>query len=230
VYADIDSASGSLSQTIPFAAGQQIAFLNLVNPMPDPNETFTLTLSVTTTGVLPGPGDQTDRLVLAFIDAGQGPSTCYLCYVEWLGRFLGFDPQFGAMHQVDIAETQALALNNYYAALHDLYAPEISNIVASNPTLLWSSLNTLDEWTPGVESLGNGTGDTITITQQMVDDGIGLLNGIKGQASQGLQVVIQHEQDALNLPSFVGLNMNQAWNQVMVTRNISGTFLTVILK
>jgi hypothetical protein len=64
----------------------------------------------------------------------------------------------------------------------------------------------------------------------MVGDAESLLNGLQANAGPGLQALIQHEQDALDLPSFTGLTMEQGWTTFQEKRPISQLYLTIILK
>ena len=96
----------------------------------------------------------------------------------------------------------------------DLHSPELAGIIATNPTLLWSTLETLDDWTPAVQSVSNGKGNGVIITDEMITDANDLVEGIKAKASPGLQAAIQKEQDAVNLPGYAGLTMDQAWERL----------------
>lgn len=230
VHARIDSTSGVVTETIPFSPGQPLKFLNLVNPNPDPSEELVLTLFVTLPGDTPVAGNHTDMLSFFFVDGGQTPDDCLLCFNEWLARLLGFDPIFGALHHLSLPEQKASAQWRYYTLLFDIYTPEMRDIVATHPAVLWDVLTTLDGWTDPLQDLDDGNGASVTITQSMVDNGIELLGGIKDEASPGLAAVITHEQNAVDMPSFVGLNMEQAWDEVVARRPIQELYVTVIVK
>jgi len=94
VHALIQEPATTLSQTLTFDPGEQVMYLNLVDPNPDPSHIYTLTLSITLPGDLPTPANQTDQLLFAFVDQDQGLTECILCYVEWLGQQVGIDPIF----------------------------------------------------------------------------------------------------------------------------------------
>ncbi len=230
VQAGVYTPTGILTQTIIFDPGEQVKYLNLVNPDPVPNETYTLTLSVTQPGVTPTPADETDRLLFVFVDGEQGMKDCILCYVEWLGRFVGIDSIFGAMHHLPLEAQRASPLWPYYTALYDLYAPEMADIVAGNPPVLWQALVTLDEWTPALQALSAGNGSSVVVSQSMMDDATGLIEALKKEFGPGLQAAIQHEQAALDLESLTGLNMDQVWDEMLIRRPISNLFMAIILK
>ncbi len=229
-HARVETSAGAITQTLPFAPGEQIRFLNIVNPTPNPNEALTLTLSLTFQGIPPSPADKTDRLLLVFVDGSQGLAECILCYLEWLGRFMGFNPVFGALHHLNLPALEGTLQWAYYTSLYDLYAPEMAAIAASSPSILWMSLETFDELTPAAESLEAGTGDTFILTQGMVDGAIELTEAVKASASPGLQAALQHEQAALDLPSLAGLSVEEVWDEIVLRRPISEMYATVVIK
>ena len=81
-----------------------------------------------------------------------------------------------------------------------------------------------------MQALDDGSGTTITVTQSMADNGTALLEGIKAEASQGLAAAITLEQAAVDMPSLVGLNMEEAWDELVVRRPISDLYVTIVLK
>lgn len=171
----------------------------------------------------------TDRLALVFVDDAQGMQECILCYVEWLALLVGKNSTFTALHHVDLPDQQESPLWNYYQGLLDYHSPEMASIVAKNPSLLWTAASTLDEWTEPIQSLESGSGTTMTVTQKMADDMDSLLDDIQAEAGPSLQATIQHEQDTVDLPSFVGMDMQAAWTELEQKRPISELFITVVL-
>jgi hypothetical protein len=228
VHVTLEDAGGTATQIMPFAPGEQLKLLQVTNPRPDPSAEAELTLSVTPSGALPGPGDVTDRLKLVFVDDGQGMKGCILCFVEWLGRLVGVDSAFGAMHHMELDEQEDSPQWGYYTGLFGLYAPEMADIVARNPLLLWRAVNTLDDWTPAVQSLGEGTGDAYTIDAGMVDGAQALLDGVQDKAGPGLQALLQQERAALDLDSFAGLTMDQGWATFQERRPIEALYFSII--
>jgi hypothetical protein len=99
----------------------------------------------------------------------------------------------------------------YYTRLYYLNSPELVQIVLAHPDLFLWSLSTLREWQPPLQSLVNGQGSSVTISQQMINDLNGVLNEFSQFGSPGLASTIQREQAALNLSTFVNLPMDQAW-------------------
>jgi hypothetical protein len=230
VHAGIEFSDEVANLIIPFGVGEQLKILNVENPSPDPNEEVHLTLSVTPSGGFPGPGDLTDRLLLVFVAAEQGMAECILCYVEWLSRFLGFNPIFGVMHHLDLPDQESSPLWPYYTALFDIYSPELAGIAASHPSTLWSALSVLDQTTPLVTSLADGSGSEHVLNPQLVDEVVSLLEAVETRAGPGLRAALQQEMNALDLPSLAGLTMDQVWVEVQSRRPVELIFISIVLK
>jgi hypothetical protein len=62
------------------------------------------------------------------------------------------------------------------------------------------------------------------------DEMINVLNGLAAQASPNLQHTIQREQIALDLPSFAGLNVDEAWETLVERAPIERQFLPAVVK
>jgi hypothetical protein len=162
-------------------------------------------------------------------DAAEGLVGCILCYIEWLARFSGPDPGFDVMHHLALTQQKTTPQWAYYTAFFRTHSPELAMIMVKNPTLLWSAVQSLEDWTAIVQDLNDGTSNEI-VSQAMVDQLDNLLNGIKGQAGPQLQTALQNEQDALDLDAFVGLNAQQTWDELVAQRDISQVYLPLILK
>lgn len=228
VHIDISGPS-TWTEVMTFTQGQQVLFLQLVNPNPNPSVDYDLTLSVTLSGGTPTPADKTDELLLVFVDADQGMEECILCYVEWLTRLLGFDPAFGSMHHVDSSGRQGTPLWLYYTASFDYHSPELAMIVATHPSILFQSLHALESWTPVAGGLGD-VGSTAVISQQMVDDANALIDSIEAEAGSSLQSFLAHEQAELDTNSLVGKNAEAGLDDLDSQREFSALFLTIILR
>ena len=232
VHIRVESPGNTITETIPFSAGIQVRFLNIINPMPNPNMAISLTVSVTGAGVPPIPADVTDRLIMEFVEGDPWAGQCVLCYADWLLKFVGFEPDFWTLHHMNLPDQEASPQWEYYEFLFSIYSPEMTSILATNPSVLWTALPTLEDWSPAVKSLELGTGDTFTVTTEMANNAESLVNGFKSNASPSLQVALQQEQDALNLPSFAGLTMDEAWLEFQIRRpvSVSELYVTIVLK
>lgn len=224
VQARIEAPGGVTTQTIPFNTDDQVQMLNLVNPDPNPDVEFKLSLFV------PMIGPPTDSLTFVWIAGDQGPSDCILCYLDWLLRFLNFQPTFYEMHSYNLPDQQNSPQWNYYTRLFDSYSPALSTMVGENPTLAWKSHTTLQQWTPAVESLSNDTGDMFVVTGYMADNLNNLFDSVKEEADPGLAAIVQREQDLLDIESLAGLNMNEVWEELQIRRPVEELYITIILK
>jgi len=229
VYVRVEGPTVAVTETLTFAAGEQLQLLTLENPDPDPSETFTLILYVTPGGSPPGDGVETDRLLFVFVDGAQGPQGCFLCYVEWLGRLLDVDPALWTLHQADLGGREGSPQWDYYTALFRIYSPEMSDLVARHPSLLWSSIDVLGEFKPAVQALAtNDSG--YTIDQSLAEGMDDFFADLSVEAGPGLQAAIEQERAALDVPSFAGLTMNEAWDHLVEQRPINRLYVTIILK
>lgn len=227
VHIDI-TGPDTWTEVMSFEAGQQMRLLQIFSPTPDPSVEYTLTLSVTLEGESSAPVDQTDELLLIFVDEEQGMEECILCYVEWLVRLLGFEPTFGAMHHVDTSGLENTPQWVYYTATFDYYSPELASIVATHPDVLFQALDTLEAITPVAEGLGD-SGSAHVITQEMIDGVNALVDDLEGEASSGLQTFLAHEQAAIDTGPLVGMNAEAAMVELEQQRNFSILYLTIIL-
>ncbi len=208
VYAQIATTISVTTKTLQYSPGELSKPLQITNPQPNPSETLSLTLDIDFTFLLQSKLAQSLNLV--FIDTGQGQPLCYLCFVDWMVKLLGFDTSFWTLHHVDLLALKSTPIWNHYQNLFGRYSPEISTIVATNPTLLWRSFSMLETWTPAIQSLDSGQGFMVTITQGMIDEIKQLFEGIEAEAGPGLAARLNFELTALNLDSYVGLNMDEA--------------------
>jgi hypothetical protein len=213
VLARIESAGGTLTKTLPFASGQMAGILEVVNPMPDLQETYSLTLSVAQSLIAPLEGLE-NPLNLVFIDREEGDVLCSLCYVDWLLKILGFDTSFWSLHHMQLPILRESLSWTYYQGLFTSNANELSLIIATHPALLWQSFDALETWTPAVQALDDGNGDQVIITQSMIDEMVAALDGIAGEAAPALAARIRMELDALDPDSFVGLTIDEVSEQI----------------
>jgi len=212
------------TQTIPFNVGNQVQILNLVNPGPNPDIVYTLSLFV------PMVGPPTDAINFVWVEGDQGPTDCILCYLDWLLRFMNFQPTFYNLHHYDFTEQQASPQWDYYTRLFDGYSPTLSSLVAENPSLAWKSNTTFQQLTPAVESLSNGTGNSYVISADMVNNLTDLLDELKDTADPDLAAIIQREEDMIDFESMVGLTMDEAWDELQLRRPVEELYITIILK
>ena len=78
------------------------------------------------------------------------------------------------------------------------------------PGLVRQSYDTYLKWQPLIADLVAGNGDRAVIGSELVQETLAALDGLKNVASPELLAVIDREEARLDLPSWVGLDMNQA--------------------
>jgi hypothetical protein len=102
------------------------------------------------------------------------------------------------------------AAGQRYTQLHTTHSPALMRVVPSRPWLVWMVGDALGAWLPALNALVTGQGAGVTITQSMMDDWLAILAEFQSGAPAETAAVIQEELDRLDLPSFVGLNMDEA--------------------
>jgi hypothetical protein len=244
VNARIEGAGGTVTRVLIFAPGQTTQNLVIENPQTGANQRVNIALQIAGTAI--AQGEQAgSEIALFFIPPESGRDLCYACAIWLLLSLLGAEDPFltelcgnttnsatltglgDTISTLRAVRDQILAdtpTGRYYTALYYGHSPELSRIAATNPTILWESWETLEAWTPALQSLVAGQGNEATITQAMVNDLNSVLEQIEAAASPQLRLAIQREQNALNLPSFVGRTMDAAWAKVN-QRQVSEVFL-----
>lgn len=212
VVAEIETAVATTTQTLPFASGQQNRTLTIANPQPMPRETVTITLAVAANSSLHlDGGGLFNPLHLTFVDAEQGDSGCWLCFVDWLLNLLGFEPGFWQLHHMAFTELRDTPTWNYYQQGFAQHAEAMAAVMAANPGLLWQTADALETWTPALQAYDEGMGSNVTVNQPMVDELVAVFDDMKNATHDpALAAQIQRELAVLNPDSFVGLTMDEA--------------------
>ena len=180
------------------------------------NETITITLDVAANdALLLEHGGQFNPLHLMFVDSASGDTSCWLCFIDWLLKLLGFDTTFWQLHHLELTEIRNTPTWDYYQSGFAQHAEEISLVVAANPTLLWQTADALETWTPALQAYDDGTGSAVFITQPMIDQLVTIFAAIRDATNDpALAAQIQLELDTLNPNSFVSLTMDEAMTQI----------------
>jgi hypothetical protein len=103
----------------------------------------------------------------------------------------------------------------YYRGFFMGNAGELSSIIAARPTLLWQTFDAVETWTPAIQALDDGDGDSTLVTQQMVDEALGAFTAIAEEANPALAARIRIEIDTLNVETFVGMTMTEVYDQAI---------------
>jgi hypothetical protein len=226
ILAGIETNSGIMTDTLPFAVAQTIANLTVANPQPSLSETVTITLKIESQ---PPQTDAVSPLSLNFINVGEDDRLCTLCFVDWLLKLMGFETSFWMLHHMALTDLRDGQSWNFYMSLFSGHQDELTAIIATNPEILWNSWDALESWTPALQAVDDGNGDMVTVSQSMVDDALTVLNGIQDNATLQLSAQIQTEIDVLTIESMVGLTMDEVITQV-ANRIDSQLFLPIISK
>ena len=117
----------------------------------------------------------------------------------------------------------------YYNRLYSAHSPELLQITSENIWLIPNAIAVLNDWTPAIDALVLDQGDTITITQEMMDGVLALLDTYAELGSPELQTAIQTELAALDIETYVDMTMNEALATVN-TRSISELYLPLVLR
>ncbi|HEV7734361.1 MAG TPA: hypothetical protein VGR62_19465 [Candidatus Binatia bacterium] len=102
------------------------------------------------------------------------------------------------------------AAGQRYTQLHTTHSAALMRVVPSRPWLVWMVGDALGAWLPALNALVTGQGMSVVISQQMMDDWLAILAELQAGAPPATAAVIQAELDRLDLPSFVGLTMDEA--------------------
>lgn len=228
VQARIEAANSVITQTIPFNAGQQTGTMTVANPQPVLSEAMTITLDAEPGTV--GPSRRLHNpLHLTFVNAGAGDTICSLCFVDWLLKLLGFDTSFWMLHHLQLNDLRQSDSWNYYHALFNNNTSEVTTMMATQPTVLWTTFDALETWTPAIATADAGGGGTITVTQGMADEAVAALTSIRDHASPSLAARIQLELDVLDVTGMAGLTMDEV--MARVEERIQGqVYLPIVAK
>lgn len=85
----------------------------------------------------------------------------------------------------------------------------------SNPELDDQGLDVIDAFTPALQALLDGQGDTVVITSSLVHQAQAFLDALLPYASLSLQQDIADEQEQHPLERYVGMNMDQAFENIV---------------
>jgi hypothetical protein len=99
----------------------------------------------------------------------------------------------------------------HYTDLFDSNAQEITKTIMTDSSLTWESINILVRWQPDLESLVNGHGDEVILSESDVASVNNYLHLLAQHASPELKSVLEEELSAKPLEDLTGMNMNQAW-------------------
>jgi hypothetical protein len=98
--------------------------------------------------------------------------------------------------------------------LYYTYIPNIVQVLMAHPELSDSSFETMNLFTPSLQALLDGNGDSVIITTEQVQGLQSFLDALVQYGDEDLQSVILAELEKHPLENLVGLTMNGAWVQI----------------
>ena len=119
--------------------------------------------------------------------------------------------------RVESEVMQKTPAGQYYEALMWKHTAEINQIISAHPENNERIISTLRLFTPGLEALVEGEGDTVHITSEQVHAIQEQLNFFVSVGSPAFRDDIEKERQRLQLERFVGLTMNDAWDLINST-------------
>lgn len=109
------------------------------------------------------------------------------------------------------------AAGRRYTELYYANTVEVATLMFSNPSFGSQFVSAYGLWKGNISSLVSGQGASAIVTQAQIDGLTGVIEQLKLLGSPELRAVLAREQAALNLPSLVGKNMDQALAQQQAT-------------
>ncbi len=79
----------------------------------------------------------------------------------------------------------------------------------------------IDLYTPAVEALLDGQGETVQITQEMIDELLLFLSEMENRADDDLKQIIQDERARVPWQEMVGLTVDKAWAKLQESVSVS---------
>lgn len=136
----------------------------------------------------------------------------------FLTRVSAVRAAFSDMHMFDVllrVESELMQktpAGQYYESLFWKHTAEICRIMSAYPENNENILHALRLYTPALESLVDGKGDTVRITSEQVDVLKAQLDFYAAVGSPALREDVEKERRRLQLDRFVGVTMSEAWD------------------
>ena len=102
----------------------------------------------------------------------------------------------------------------HYAELGSRYGMEIIILLLDNPELQEQAWGLYDMYAPGIKALLDNRGETVIVTQEMVDTLEEFLDNLSAAGSEDLAQDIAAERELLPLQEMVGMTMAEAWEYI----------------
>lgn len=116
--------------------------------------------------------------------------------------------------RVEAEVMQKTPAGQYYESLMWKHTAEINQIISAHPENNEKIMSALRLFTPGLEALVDGEGNTVHITSEQVGAIQEQLDFFVSVGSPAFREDIEKERQRLQLDRFVGLTMNDAWDLI----------------
>jgi hypothetical protein len=102
-------------------------------------------------------------------------------------------------------------LGQHYLDLGYTHMNRLVRLLWYDATMTEQTWKVIDLYSPAVEALLDGEGDSVKITQEMVDELLVFLDGMEQRADEDLRQIIQEERSRVPWDELVGLTAEEAW-------------------
>ncbi len=94
------------------------------------------------------------------------------------------------------------------------YWDELVRLIWYDVTMYRLTWRVIDLYSPPIEALLDGKGDTVWVSQEMVDEMLRFLTEMESRASPELREVIRRERAKVPWEEMVGLTVEEAWKKL----------------
>ncbi|MGB9776531.1 MAG: hypothetical protein ACPLYD_08895 [Anaerolineae bacterium] len=120
-------------------------------------------------------------------------------------------------HLFDRFRSELLASNptgQHYMNLGHTYWDELVRLIWYDATMYRLTWRVIDLYSPAVEALLDGKGETVRVSQEMVDEMLRFLTEMESRATPELREVIRRERAKVPWEEMVGLTGEEAWKKL----------------
>lgn len=112
-------------------------------------------------------------------------------------------------------------LGQHYLDLGYTHMNRLVRLLWHDETMAQQTWQVIDLYSPAVEALLDGKGDSVQITQEMADELLLFLSEMENRADGDLRQIIQEERSKVPWEELVGLTVDQAWIKLQEVMPVS---------
>ncbi len=102
-------------------------------------------------------------------------------------------------------------LGQHYLDLGYTHMHSLARLLWYDQTMAQQTWHVIDLYSPAVEALLDGKGDTVEISQEMVEELLLFLSEMEDRADDEIKRIIQEERSKVPWQELVGLTAREAW-------------------